>query len=123
MTSNLISMGLTSLSAMRLAMTITQQMGVQISTKDILSDPTLRSVAAKISDGKNATDGKDDAATEPATEATTDSGSKKKKPEPTNLGDPSYTITPMTLDEPISLSLDENEMWVGSFTAPRKARA
>ena len=54
-TSNLISMGLTSLSAMRLAMTITQQMGVQISTKDILSDPTLRSVAAKISDGKNAT--------------------------------------------------------------------
>ena len=47
-TSNLISMGLTSLSAMRLAMTITQQMGVQISTKDIMKAQNLRALAHQI---------------------------------------------------------------------------
>ena len=82
------------------------------------ADDTAKTDDAAKSDGKNATDGKDDAATEPATEATTDSGSKKKKPEPTNLGDPSYAITPMTMDAPLDLTLEKDEMWVGSFTAP-----
>lgn len=86
------------------------------------ADDTAKTDDAAKSDGKNATDGKDDAATEPATDATTepakDASSKKKKPEPANLGAPSYAITPMTLDTPLDLTLEEDEMWVGSFTAP-----
>ena len=50
-TSNLISMGLTSLSAMRLSALFSQKLNIKISVKDILAKPYLRDMANSISQG------------------------------------------------------------------------
>ena len=51
-TSNLLSLGLTSLLAMRLAMAITQGMNVKISVGDIMKMPTIRQIAAHVEKNK-----------------------------------------------------------------------
>jgi amino acid adenylation domain-containing protein/non-ribosomal peptide synthase protein (TIGR01720 family) len=50
-TTNLISVGMTSLSAMRLSATIQQQLGFEIKTKELLSTPTIRDLAALADNG------------------------------------------------------------------------
>ena len=47
-TTNLISMGLTSLSAMRFTVGIHKELGVELTVKDVLQNPTIREVAAVI---------------------------------------------------------------------------
>ena len=51
-TSNLISMGLTSLSAMRLSAILQQKLEVAIPVADMLANPTLREIAEYIDSGK-----------------------------------------------------------------------
>ena len=53
-TSNLISMGLTSLTAMRLSAAIQQQLGLVIPTKDILRTPVIRSLTQLADNGSQA---------------------------------------------------------------------
>jgi len=51
-TTNLISMGLTSLSAMRFTFAIQKEFGVELTVKDVLQTPTIRELSALI-DGKH----------------------------------------------------------------------
>ena len=53
-TSNLISMGLTSLTAMRLSATIQQELALNIPTKSILSTPVIRALAQQAGSGEQA---------------------------------------------------------------------
>ena len=53
-TSNLISIGLTSIAAMRLSISIHQKTGFSLSVRDILSEPTIRQMAKVISEGQPA---------------------------------------------------------------------
>ena len=50
-TTNLISVGMTSLSAMRLSAAIQQQLGIEIKTKELLSTPTIRQLAESVANG------------------------------------------------------------------------
>ena len=50
-TTNLISVGMTSLSAMRLSALAQKKMQLDIKTKDLLTTPTIRAIAAKIDKG------------------------------------------------------------------------
>ena len=50
-TTNLISVGMTSLSAMRLSAAIQQQLGIEIKTKELLSTPTIRQLAENVANG------------------------------------------------------------------------
>ncbi len=49
-TTNLRHMGVTSIAAMRLGGNLSRQLGVQIAIKDILAEPTVRGIAARIAD-------------------------------------------------------------------------
>jgi Condensation domain./Phosphopantetheine attachment site. len=53
-TSNLISLGLTSIAAMRLSIAIHQKTGFNLPVRDILSEPTIRQMAKVISEGQPA---------------------------------------------------------------------
>jgi aryl carrier-like protein len=53
-TSNLISIGLTSIAAMRLSISIHQKTGFSLPVRDILSEPTIRQMAKVISEGQPA---------------------------------------------------------------------
>ena len=50
-TNNLVSAGMTSLSAMRFSAAVKQQLGIFIATKDILTHPTIREIAALDANG------------------------------------------------------------------------
>ena len=52
-TSNLISLGLTSIAAMRLSIAIHQKTGFNLPVRDILSEPTIRQMAKVINEGQD----------------------------------------------------------------------
>ena len=52
-TSNLISLGLTSIAAMRLSIAIHQETGSNLPVRDILSQPTIRQIAKVINEGQD----------------------------------------------------------------------